>query len=139
MTFDDLPENWADRPVWDSNLADVVDMFLSIKDRLRNSVCLLLCDDDGHLQVPCILNDVPFHDPRERPELPEDFVHHLRDFTPRILVAFGHRRPGVTLDDLRWRAGLADQFARAGIPVIGFFTGDLQGVHPIPDAAAFVA
>lgn len=140
MTFEQLKDNWNTRPITDSNLADVVDLFLALRDRHRNSLLLLITDDAGHpIPTPVMLNDMDWHvDPTQHHHFVE-FLTRLADHGSRVLVGIGHPQPGVTLDDLRWRAGLTKILTRVGLRPLGFFTGDMDRVVPIPDSADLAA
>jgi hypothetical protein len=50
MTFDDLPDDWSDRPLTDPALvADVLDLVVFARDRQQGAVSFLLCDEDARL------------------------------------------------------------------------------------------
>ncbi|OYN96175.1 hypothetical protein B0O41_0160 [Propionibacteriaceae bacterium ES.041] len=140
MTFEQLKENWNTRPITDSNLADVVDLFLALRDRHRNSLLLLITDDAGRpIPTPIMLNEVDWHiDPTQDRNFIE-FLTMIADHGSGVLVGIGHPQPGVTLDDLRWRAALAKILPRIGLRPLGFFTGDMDTVVPIPDSADLAA
>ncbi|MDP9397467.1 MAG: hypothetical protein M3P96_06400 [Actinomycetota bacterium] len=60
MSFDDLPENWAERPLDEPGLvADVLDLVVSEADRRAGALAVLICDDQGRLLQPCVVSPLP--------------------------------------------------------------------------------
>jgi hypothetical protein len=60
MTFEDLPDDWSDRPLTDPALvADVLDLVVSARDRQQGAVSFLLCDEDARLLQPVTITDLP--------------------------------------------------------------------------------
>jgi hypothetical protein len=60
MTFDDLPDDWSDRPLTDPALvADVLDLVVFARDRQQGAVSFLLCDEDARLVQPVTITDIP--------------------------------------------------------------------------------
>jgi hypothetical protein len=60
MTFDDLPDDWSDRPLTDPALvADVLDLVVLARDRQQGAVSFLLCDEDARLVQPVTITDIP--------------------------------------------------------------------------------
>lgn len=139
MTFESLPDNWSEIPLWDNDLADVVDLFLGIEDRVNDTLLLLVTDDDGAtVPMPVSIHHINWND---NPATHSGFAAMLRDLAglgTRVLVAFGHRtRCGA--QDLRWRAQLTEMMHRHGLTPIDFYTADPADVRRVPEATAFVA
>jgi hypothetical protein len=60
MTFEDLPNDWSDRPLTDpALLSDVLDLVVFEKDRAAGAVSFLLCDDEGRLVQPVTIGELP--------------------------------------------------------------------------------
>lgn len=138
MSFEDLPRDWASKPLWDNNLADVVDLLFSLDDRLNNGLLFLTSHSDGiPIRAPFMGEDMNWrnHDFVDRLDVMAD---EISNHASHILVAFGHSEPGVTSNDLAWRKRLEALFGRHGLTAIGFFAADPHGVHPVPNAPALV-
>lgn len=59
MSFDDLPADWPDRPLDEPHLvSDVLDLVVSIKDRLAGGLAVLICDDEHRLVQPCMISEL---------------------------------------------------------------------------------
>ena len=60
MTFEDLPNDWSDRPLTDPALvSDVLDLVVFEKDRAAGAVSFLLCDDEARLVQPVTIGELP--------------------------------------------------------------------------------
>jgi hypothetical protein len=60
MTFEDLPDNWDDRPLTDpALLSDALDLVVFEKDRAAGAVSFLLCDDEARLVQPVTIGELP--------------------------------------------------------------------------------
>lgn len=60
MPFTDLPDDWSSRPITDPDLIeDVLDLVVSLHDRHRGAIVLLLCDRDGRLRQPVTIGEPP--------------------------------------------------------------------------------
>lgn len=140
MTFEKLPDNWSEIPLWDNDLADVVDLFLGIEDRINDTLLLLATDDDGAaVPMPVSIHHINWDD---NPATHSGFAALLRDLAAlgsHVLVAFGHSRPGPSTQDLHWRAQLTEMMHRHGLTPIDFYTADPDAVRRVPEATAFVA
>lgn len=105
MTFEDLPDDWSQRPVTDPALFDdVVDLVVSEQDRARGALYVLLCDEGGRLLQPCAVTDlgpgyVP--DPRLIRPFAKALVRQCPDGGLVVVVARrGAATPRET--DVRW-------------------------------------
>lgn len=111
MSFEDLPKNWSNAPITESNLNDVFDLFISYEDRCRSTITFLLLDDTEHLVQPIAINDVP-----EAPaEPPWPFLDPLAELLDQLegWVLFGRGRLGphrLNPSDLRWQGWIARAF-----------------------------
>jgi hypothetical protein len=101
MTFYDLPDDWAQRPLTDAQLvSDVLDLVVSERDRRVGCYGVLACDADGRLIQPMV---VPF----ETPDDASDLIHRIvaiviealgDDLAGRIIIAIG-RRDGLSVTE----------------------------------------
>lgn len=58
MSFHDLPADWPTRPLTDPPLvADVLDLFVTERDRQQGALFILLCDEHDQLAIPTACND----------------------------------------------------------------------------------
>ena len=67
MRFEDLPRDWAQRPVTDPDVFDgVVDLIVTDRSRAHGATWALLCHGNGHLLQPVLLeHERPDADPAE--------------------------------------------------------------------------
>lgn len=60
MSFQDLPADWAQRPITDPDVFEgVVDLIVSQQARCEGSTYVLLCHEGGRLMQPICLPDEP--------------------------------------------------------------------------------
>ena len=60
MTFDDLPHDWAQRPITDPDVFEgVVDLIATEQSRSEGATYVLLCHPNGRLLQPICLPDEP--------------------------------------------------------------------------------
>ena len=60
MTFDDLPRDWAQRPITDPEIFEgVVDLIATDQSRSEGATYVLLCHPNGRLLQPICLPDEP--------------------------------------------------------------------------------
>jgi hypothetical protein len=96
MTFEDLPDDWPQRPMTDPALFDdVVDLVVAERDRARGALYVLLCDEEGRLLRPCAVTDL-------RPG---------REPDPRVIEPFAKGLVGLCPE-----GGLVVVVARCGVP-----------------------
>ena len=59
MGFDDLPDDWSDRPLTDPQLlADVLDLVVMERDRRAGALGVLICDGHQRLALPVMISDL---------------------------------------------------------------------------------
>lgn len=141
MSFEDLPQHWPSLSLRDPDLAaDVVDLLVSHRDRLSNSLSLLLCDDLGRLVQPVTINGVAWGCPDAGRHRPFDMLSELLAAdqfasVAGVLVAFGHRRPRIRANDLDWARTARSRLDRLGLDLFGCFVAHSRGVQSVlPDA-----
>jgi hypothetical protein len=105
MTFEDLPDDWPQRPVTDPALFDdIVDLVVAERDRDRGALYVLLCDEGGRLLQPCAVTDLgPGCEPD--PRLIEPFAKGLAGQCPGgglVLVVARRGVPAPRESDVRW-------------------------------------
>ena len=139
MSFDDLPDNWADLPLDTPGLAaDVADLVVGHRDRVGGCVGLVLTGADLTMGQPAVVNDV---DDTVQPE-------ELRGF---LDAAVPHGRPRravrcsscaaatgsvlVTDSDRRWHQVAIDACRVAGHPARRCLPGHSGGGPVVPRAA----
>lgn len=60
MRFDELPKDWAQRPITDPEVFEgVVDLIATDRSRSEGATYLLLCHENGRLMQPVCLPDEP--------------------------------------------------------------------------------
>lgn len=59
MGFNDLPDDWPDRPLTEPQLvADVLDLVVFDRDRRSGALAVLICDDEARLVQPVVITDL---------------------------------------------------------------------------------
>lgn len=141
MTFHDLPQNWTTLPVSTTpgRAADIVDLVLSLADRLANSLLLLWCDGDGRaLPTPLMIGDIDW---AARADVRRTVLANAATVAPMVearsvIVALG----SATLPDPRRLRGWADDAANAldaeGCTVTACVVATLDAVFEIPVGGA---
>jgi hypothetical protein len=139
MTFDDLPDDWPDRPLTDPALVtDVLDLVVMDRDRRAGSLCLLLCDDRARLLQPVAISE------------PDELLsEHDRDQgLTTVIGALGRggavlvalaRADGLSIrdDDVRWRASCERVCSAVGVRLLGVHVVTCDGSREVPaDLAA---
>jgi hypothetical protein len=123
MNFQNLPKNWDESPVdRPDRIADLLDLLVSERDRDCRALLILICDRDGYLLAPCIVEEIP-RDPtaRECRQALSGFLQAMRsnDQACSVLLAVG--RPdglSVTEADRRWRVA-AEELCGDDIRLLG--------------------
>lgn len=139
MTFDDLPHDWDSHPLTDASLrCDVVDLFVKDADRLRGGLGVLLCDADGMLLQPIMIEGMNAHanEPDIRATLA--FLQHLQaDGTLTGVLALARPRGSHDDDVARfWARIAADECQQAAIGLLGFYIATPEGVGEVSLAQA---
>ena len=134
MAFTDLPAHWADRPIHHPALvADVLDLLVSLADRRAGALLLALCDAQGRLLQPCIVEGDPVGAEASRGLA--FFTEVLAGLSPggSILVAIA-RPTGLSATDDDRALAAASQTACAdhGLRLLGVHVVTLDGSRPVP-------
>lgn len=123
MRFEDLPDDWAQRPMTDPDLFEgVVDLVVTERSRAAGTVWLLLCHDDGRLLQPVCIEDFPSGEAGHR--LRGTFTTLFRELAehgvPALVVALGRTgRAELTGRDHELRQVLRDAAAAGALPLLG--------------------
>ena len=134
MGFDDLPDDWSDRPLTDPRLlSDVLDLVVMERDRRASALGVLICDGHQRLVLPVMigeLDDLAGDDDRRKGL--ETIAMAVRGFV--LGDAGGTGRPGIHLAIAR-RDGLSitrsdRSWQRAAMSVCADDI-DLLGVHVV--------
>jgi hypothetical protein len=148
MSFEDLPPDWARRPVTDPAItADLLDLVVGDCDRSVGALGILLCGRDDRLLQPVVV---------ETPDLRVGAAERRRGFD-NLCAAFCHldapdegqdsqfallvalARPGpavVTPSDLRWRDTAVESCHRYRVGLLGVWLVTPDVIRPLPPRAS---
>ncbi len=133
MTFDDLPENASSVPVEDERFAaDLVDLFVSHRSRIRGSVLLGIGDDAGRILQPVVIDDVP---PDADPSQVGEFLDLMARRLGVVTLLFARGRTGhvaATDRDREWHQVVIDACRRHDIRLLGAFVATPDEVVALP-------
>lgn len=150
MSFENLPPTWPDHPLTDPDFtADVVDLMVSLGDRRRGILAVLICDPGNHYQATVAI------------ELPADAIP--PDTTPAdrstfavgpspaqlcgtamypiipavrtapdaaLILALGRPGPARLADlDNQWSQAATAICGAAGVRLIGFYVATKDGIY----------
>ena len=136
MRFDELPKDWAQRPITDPDVFEgVVDLIATEQSRSEGATYLLLCHPNGRLLQPiCLPDEPPRADAGQALEgvsllLSEMARHDVHDVV--VVIA----RPGratPTPRDRDLRAAFEEACGRAGFELRGVAVAAPEGVVTLP-------
>jgi hypothetical protein len=132
MDFNDLPADWAQRPITDTDIFEgVIDLIASDRSRAEGALHLLLCHESGRLLQPLTIEAPRWDESAEA--ITEKFATafaELRDHgVPAVAVAIA--RPGSaspTLDDLKFSRALEAASVRSGLELLGLAVAAPDGI-----------
>jgi hypothetical protein len=141
MAFTDLPPQWADRPIHHPALvADVLDLLVPLTDRRAGALLLALCDEQGRLLQPCLVEGDPGC--AEARRTPGFFAEVLAGLSPggSMLVGIA-RSAGLSARpaDLEFAAAAQAACAEHGLRLLGVHVVTLDGSRPLPRLSAEAA
>jgi len=139
MSFEDLPPDWAQRPVTDPAItADLLDLIVGRCDRLEGAIGLLLCGPGGRLLQPVVVSapteavlDEDYR--RVFDVMAQAFGDPPDGARPGILVALGrpdHRH--AAREDARWREAAIASCTEHGIDLLGVWLVTPNVIRPLP-------
>lgn len=135
MDFNDLPADWAQRPITDTDVFEgVIDLIASDRSRAEGAVHLLLCHESGRLLQTLAIEAPDWDDAAE--EIREKFAAAFAGFrdhgVPAVVVAIA--RPGgasPTVDDLTFCRAMEAASVGSGLPLLGLALATPAGVVTI--------
>jgi hypothetical protein len=139
MSFEDLPPDWAQRPVTDPAItADLLDLVIGDRDRHEGAIGLLICGPGGRLLQPVVVSaptdDVLEDDYRRVFDVMADALGDPPDGArPGMLVALA--RPDyrhAAREDDRWRDAAVASCAEHGIDLMGVWLVTPEVIRPLP-------
>lgn len=134
MNFKNLPADWPNIPLTDpQHIADVLDLFVSLRDRMTGSLLILICDAQRRPMQPLVINEIDADaagaDLLPLARLAKQVVDLHPDAT--VLCAIARRgRTQVTRTDRRWAQTLERAFADR-LELIGVHLITLDGTVAI--------
>lgn len=124
MSFDDLPDDWPQRPLSEPRfVADVLDLLVSEADRRAGALVVVMCDADGRVVQPVVVEDPdPDASEEERVRAIGVFVEAMGG-CGSLLVALARRdglsiRPGDRCWDRAVRRACGAQARVLGVHVV---------------------
>jgi len=135
MSFDDLPDDWAELPLDTPGLAaDVADLVVGHRDRMGGCIGLVLTGADLTMGQPAVVNDV---DDTVRPEEFRSFLEQLCRMVAETggALLFVRGRDGsvlITDSDRRWHQVAIDACRVAGVSLVGAFLATPAAVRSFP-------
>ncbi|HRY11601.1 MAG TPA: hypothetical protein P5544_16670 [Candidatus Nanopelagicales bacterium] len=140
MSFKDLPTDWPDIPLTDpTHIANVLDIFVSMKTRMNGGLLVLLCDPLRCPMQPILVEDFGRRPPEDGDQALKNMATSIAEVLPGATVLCAIARRGglsITADDRAWRTAITRAFA--DVPLIGVHVVTPDGsrlVHPISAAA----
>jgi hypothetical protein len=139
MSFEDLPTNWPTIPLTEpAHVADVLDIFVSMRDRAIGSLLVLICDEERRPGQPVVITEIRAGDACTYMPVLRQLVDTVADANPRASLLFAiARRDGlrVTSSDLRWQRSI-EQACGGRLELLGVHVITFDGSIPIPAAQA---
>ena len=139
MSFYDLPDDWAERPLDEPTLvADVLDLVVSEADRRAGALAMLLCDDQWRLLQPCVVSPLdPTPSENERVRVVQVFAEALGAGGSLLLAIARGDGLGLTQDDHAWAAAARRVCDAARVRLLGVHVVTLCGSREVlPSRAA---
>lgn len=139
MSFEDLPADWATRPLTDETIfTDVIDLVVTVRDRVAGAAYVLLCGPTDRLLQPCAISDFDQAAP-DRRALIEPFARIVAssvDDGGIVLAVARDGRAGVTDSDRLWHEAAIEVCRRHGIRLVAVAVATPRGVWRLPDFPA---
>lgn len=136
MRFDDLPDNWSSLPLDDAPLAaGVIDLVIGYRDRLRDTMLILPCDEyDVGLPSPILIGDTEWLSPSH--ERRDAMAVLSRIPVPGFVVGLSakHRLPGKVVRG--WLRTIEDELDASGRALLALGVADLDTVEIVGGRAA---
>jgi hypothetical protein len=134
MSFDDLPEGWQDRPLdGDQLIEDVLDLFISMRDRYAGTLLVLLCDKQRRLVQSVLVEEIQFFPPPDMEGMFGNLVRAVEEVGEDLGVLVALARPGslrVRPSDDAW-ARIVTRGCAGRLPLLGMYLVTPRGSVPI--------
>lgn len=137
MSFENLSSTWADQPLTDPDVAaDAVDLMVSLGDRRRGTLTVLICDRDARYLATLAI-ELPLAFGLD-PSPAQQFETALHPMIPAIhtapgtalVLAMGRPGPAHLTDlDAQWAQAATTICRAAGIRLLGFYVATKDGIH----------
>lgn len=134
MNFENLPADWPTIPLTDpDHIADVLDLFVSRRDRMGGALLILICDAERRPVQPVVINDIDAGPPGGAHLPLEAIAQQMAALEPDATVLCAIARTGrarVTKSDRRWAQTLEAAFA-GHLQLLGVHVITLDGATPV--------
>lgn len=135
MTFADLPPNLRQLSLRDPVLAaDVVDLCCLEDARQRGALVALICDADGRMLQPVLLDEIPWGAAApERMLTFEVLLEAAAEFDGTLVIAFARIGGQITDTDRRWHQSAIEACGSDGSLLLGTYIASPSRVIRLPD------
>jgi hypothetical protein len=135
VNFENLPENWHEEPVdRPDRVADVLDLLVNEGARESGSLLILICDGEGRLLAPVLIEELPLHlDAEQCQQTLACLFDAIRASEGPMSVLMAVARPdglSVTDADRQWR-DVAQQLCGDDVRLLGVHLVTLHGTRPV--------
>lgn len=136
MRFEELPENWTSLPLDDAPLAaGVIDLVIGHRDRLRDTLLLLPCDEyDFGLPSPILVSEVEWLTPSLARRETMSVLSQIP--APGFVVGLSSARRLPDKVVRGWLRTVEDELDASGQALLAFGVADLDGVEIVGGRAA---
>lgn len=136
MRFEELPENWTSLPLDDAPLAaGVIDLVIGHRDRLRDTLLLLPCDEyDIGLPSPILVSEVEWLTPSLARRETMSVLSQIP--APGFVVGLSSTRRLPDKVVRGWLRTVEDELDASGQALLAFGVADLDGVEIVGGRAA---
>lgn len=135
MSYEDLPEDWPERPVTDPELThNILDLVVRMEDRMRGAVVFLVCDEADRLLQPfCVTDITEGMPPHERAELFGRLAQAIGEGAGGLMVCRARPGPATPTDDDRdWHQHALDALRGSGARLLGFHVATCDEIVELP-------
>jgi hypothetical protein len=137
MSFEDLPDNWGDLPLDNSHLiADVLDLFVSMKVRYEGALMVLVCDERRRLLQSILVEEIELDPPPDTDVMVGNLVTAVLAACADSSILVALARPGPLRVGARDRAwiGYIAAACEDRLPLLGVHLATPRGSLPIADS-----
>jgi hypothetical protein len=148
MSFENLSATWADQPLTDPSLAaDAVDLMVSLGDRRRGTLTVLICDPNDRYRATVVI-ELPPECLRSSEPTPTQLCETaMQPIIPAVhtapgtalIIAFGRPGPSYLPDlDTQWATAAHTICQAAGVRLLGFYVASKDKIYSpeVPLSAA---